>query len=515
MNKNLGELFRRRAYISPDVEAIVDLAAGQRFSYAELNQRINALAHSLAARGVKRGDHVAMLLFNAIEFVDTFYAAAKLGAVAVPLNWRLVADELAFILKDCGATSLIYGVEFIDAVADLHDRGGAATDITNWIEVGPADKRQVWADPYDSLISEGDTAEPDCPSDNDDLMFIMYTSGTTGLPKGVMHTHNTIFGAQNNVLTTMDLGPRDRYLIVLPLFHVGALTPIISAMHCGTSVVLMRQFDPVAMWDVIEKERIATTLAVPAMLNFMLTVPDFDKRDLSALRNILSGASPVPATLIEKYKAYGIEIEQVYGMTETGGPGCYIGGKDAIERAGSTGRGYMMTDVRVVDDDLNDVPPGEPGQILLRGDHNMIGYWNRPDATAETLRDGWLLTGDVAIMDVDGFVTIHDRIKDMVISGGTNIYPREVEEILLRHELVAEVSVIGRPDPEWGEVLIAYVVPARAGEEEPGVLDAFCLEHMARFKRPKAYKFVAELPKNNYGKVLKTTLRELDAKRGE
>jgi acyl-CoA synthetase (AMP-forming)/AMP-acid ligase II len=507
LNKNLGELFRRRAYITPDVEAIVDLAKDQRFSYAQVNERINALGHSLAARGVKRGDRVAMLLFNGIEFIDTFYAAAKLGAVAVPLNWRLVADELAFILKDCGATSLIYGVEFIDAVADLHDRGGAATDITNWIEVGPADKRQVWADPYDSLISEGDTAEPDCPSDNDDLMFIMYTSGTTGLPKGVMHTHNTIFGAQNNVLTTMDLGPRDRYLIVLPLFHVGALTPIISAMHCGTSVVLMRQFDPVAMWDVIEKERIATTLAVPAMLNFMLTVPDFDKRDLSALRNILSGASPVPATLIEKYKAYGIEIEQVYGMTETGGPGCYIGGKDAIERAGSTGRGYMMTDVRVVDDDLNDVPPGEPGQILLRGDHNMIGYWNRPDATAETLRDGWLHTGDVAIMDKDGFVTMHDRIKDMVISGGENVYPAEIENVLLQHDGVADVAVIGQPSEIWGESTFAVVVRKDDSTTEAEIMK-YCDGKMASFKAPKGVAFIDVIPRNPTGKPLKRVLRE-------
>jgi acyl-CoA synthetase (AMP-forming)/AMP-acid ligase II len=507
LNKNLGELFRRRAYITPDVEAIVDLSKDQRFSYSEVNERINALAHSLAARGVKRGDHVAMLLFNGIEFVDTFYAAAKLGAVAVPLNWRLVADELAFILKDCGATSLIYGAEFIDAVADLHDRVDGATDITNWIEVGPADKRQVWADPYDSLISDGDTAEPDCPSENDDLMFIMYTSGTTGLPKGVMHTHNTVFGAQNNVLTTMDLGPRDRYLIVLPLFHVGALTPVVSAMHCGTSVVLMRQFDPVGMWDVIEKERIATTLAVPAMLNFMLTVPDFDKRDLSALRNILSGASPVPVALIEKYKAYGIEIEQVYGMTETGGPGCYIGGKDAIERAGSTGRGYMMTDVRVVDDDLKDVPPGEPGQVLLRGDHNMIGYWNRPDATAETLRDGWLHTGDVAIMDADGFVTIHDRIKDMVISGGENVYPAEIENVLLQHDGVADVAVIGQPSETWGESTFAVVVRKDESTTEADIMK-YCDGKMAPFKAPKGVAFIDVIPRNPTGKPLKRVLRE-------
>ena len=506
MRCNLGDLLRRRADISPDLEAIVDLAADRRFTYRELNERINALAHALAAQGVQKGDRVALLMFNGIEFVDCLYAATKLGAVVVPLNWRLVADELSFILKDCGAETLVFGTEFAETVADIHGRGGD-TNVKWWIETGDAGQQQPWADAYDALFEQGEAREPDISAFDDDLVLIMYTSGTTGLPKGAMHTHSTVFGSLWNVLSTVDLRERDRYLVVLPLFHVGALTPIISNLYSGASVLLMRQFDPAEMWAVIERERVNTTIAVPAMLNFMLSVPDFDKRDISSLRAVLSGASPVPKALIEKYVEYGIEIHQVYGLTESGGPGCYLGGGDAIPRAGSTGRGYLLTDVRVVDADGNDVAPGEPGQVLLRGDHNMVGYWNRPDATAETLRDGWLHTGDLAVMDEEGFVTIHDRIKDMVISGGENIYPAELENVLLQHPAVADVAVIGQPSETWGEVPFAVIVARDEPPREADILQ-FCDGKMARFKIPKGVAFVDEIPRNPTGKPLKRVLRE-------
>jgi acyl-CoA synthetase (AMP-forming)/AMP-acid ligase II len=507
MNTNLGDLFRRRAFVSPDAEAIVDLAADKRYSFSRINQRINKLCHALTGLGVKQGDRIAVLTYNSVEFVDSFYAAAKLGAVAVPLNWRLVADELSFILRDCSATTLIYGTEFAEIANDLQVRGAPGTSVANWIEVGPADTRQPWALNYDDLVADCPASEPDLTGSDDDLMFIMYTSGTTGSPKGVMHSHRTICAASHNVLSTIDLGQRDRYLIVLPLFHVGALTPLLSCLYGGSSVTLMRQFDPAAMWQVMAKERISSTLAVPAMLNFMLMVPDFQNHDLSALRYILSGASPVPVALIQKYQALGIDIEQVYGMTETGGPGCYIGGKDAVERAGSTGRGYMLTEVRVADSEGRDVPPGEPGEILLRGDHNMVGYWNRPEATAETLRGGWLHTGDMAIMDKDGFVTIHDRIKDMVISGGENVYPAEIENIILQHDGVADVAVIGQSSEAWGESTFAVVV--RSDENTTAAdIQRFCDGKMASFKAPKGVAFVDEIPRNPTGKPLKRLLRD-------
>ncbi|MGI9415048.1 MAG: long-chain-fatty-acid--CoA ligase, partial [Hyphomicrobiales bacterium] len=507
MKCNIGDLLRRRATVSPDLEAIVDLDAGKRFSYAELNGRVDAMCHALADAGVGNGDRVALLMYNCVEFVDCFYAAAKLGAVTVPLNWRLVADELAFILKDSGASLLVFGSDFAEAAADIHGRGAEATDVTRWIEVGDARQGQSWSVPYDDLLGAGKALESEIAAFDDDLAFIMYTSGTTGLPKGAMHSHATAFGALWNVLATIDLRERDRYLIVLPLYHVGALTPLMSNLYCGASVTLMRQFDPAGMWETIESERITTTIAVPAMLNFMLSVPGLEARDITALRAIMSGASPVPVALIEQYFRIGIEIHQVYGLTESGGPGCYLGGADAMAHAGSAGRGYLMTDVRVVDADGNDVAPGEPGEVLLRGDHNMLGYWNRPEATAETLRDGWLHTGDVAIRDQDGFVTIHDRIKDVVISGGENVYPAEVENVLLQHPDVADVAVIGQQSAAWGECTFAVVVRRNDAVQEADIL-AFCDGKMARFKVPKAAAFVDEIPRNPTGKPLKRVLRE-------
>jgi len=507
MKQNIGDLLRRRATISPNLDAVVDLATDQSFTYAQLNARVNAMCSALAGAGIGKGDRVALLMFNGLEFVECFYAIAKLGAVTVPLNWRLVAAELEFILKDSGAGTLVYGSDFAEVTADIHERGPDRTDITTWIEAGDASQRHLWSLAYDHLRADCAAAEPDGHGDDTDLAFIMYTSGTTGLPKGVMHSHATAFASLSNVLATIDIRESDRYLNALPLFHVGALTPLMSNLFCGSCVVLMRQFDPAAMWDVIEAERITGTLAVPAMLNFMLAVPEIDSRDISSLRGILSGASPVPVSLIERYFDIGIEIHQVYGLTESGGPGCFLGSSDALARAGSTGRGYLLTDVRVIDAEGNDVPPGEPGQILLRGDHNMVGYWNRPEATAETLKDGWLYTGDVAIRDEDGFVTIHDRIKDVVISGGENVYPAEVENVLLQHPDISDVAVIGQESATWGECTFAVVVRANDSLRESDVL-AFCDGKMGRFKVPKAAAFVDEIPRNPTGKPLKRVLRE-------
>ena len=507
MDYNLGDLLRRRAAISPGHDALVDLAADSRFSFAELNERVNATCHALKGLGVRKGDRVALLMLNSVEFVDCFFAAAKLGAIAVPLNWRLVADELAFILKDCGAQTLVFGSELAEIVEDIHGRGSEGSEIRNWIEVGERAQRQAWATSYDDLLAGADNSEPEIVARGDDLVFIMYTSGTTGQPKGAMHSHATVNAALLTVLSTIDFRERDRYLIVLPLFHVGALMPIISTLYAGATAVVMRQFNPAQMWQVIESETITGTLAVPAMLNVMLTVPEFQSRDISALRSVISGAAPVPVALIQKYQDIGIEIHQVYGLTESGGPGCYLGPADAVAHVGSTGRGYMLTDIRLIDEQGNDVAPGEPGQVIMRGHHNMVGYWNRPDATAETLRDGWLHTGDVAIRDEDGFVTIHDRIKDMIISGGENVYPAEVENVLLQHPDVADVAVIGQPSERWGESAFACVVRKSDALQEADLL-AHCDGKLARFKLPKGVTFIDEIPRNPTGKPLKRVLRE-------
>ena len=295
--------------------------------------------------------------------------------------------------------------------------------------------------------------------------------------------------------------------MLLPLFHVGALTPMLGTVYKGNSMVILRNFDPVKTWSLIEEERITTTLAVPAMLAFMLQVPEFQRFNWSSLRYITSGAAPVPVTTINAYMDLGIEIHQVYGMTETCGPACLIGPDDAIHHVGSTGKSFFHTRVRIVDDQGNDLPPGEAGEILVRGPHIMKEYWGRPEATAETLVDGWLHTGDVAIMDADGFVTIQDRIKDMIISGGENVYPAEIENILLQHPDIADAAVIGQDSEKWGESPLAIVVSKNPALDQEQVL-AYCDGKLARYKLPKGVIFIDEIPRNPSGKILKRVLRE-------
>ncbi|MFV1992159.1 MAG: long-chain fatty acid--CoA ligase, partial [Acidimicrobiales bacterium] len=504
MENNLGLFLTKRAMLNPDMDGVVDIATGRTFSYRTLNERCNQIAHALTALGVTKGDRVALLALNCSEYMETFFALGKIGAVGVPLNVRLVPDELSFILKDAGATVLLYTPEFTASVTALQERGESGTDISTWIQIG-GDAKPDFALSYASIQADCSTAEPEIVAADDDLVFIMYTSGTTGLPKGVMHTHNSSIWAAITIGATADMHLDDRFLISLPLFHVGALAPAITAVYQGATPVLARMFDPTQTWEVIGSEKITTTLLVPAMLNVMLSVFDSDKHDLSSLRWCMSGAAPVPVNLIEAYVELGVEIHQVYGLTETCGPACLIGPADAIRKAGSTGQAFFHTNVKVIDADGNECAPNEPGEILVAGPHLMVGYWNRDDATAETMKDGWLHTGDVAIQDEEGFIYIQDRIKDLIISGGENIYPAEIENVILGHDLVGDVAVIARPDEKWGETPLACVVKTDPSLTEQDVLD-YCNDKIARFKLPKGVVFVDEIPRNPTGKALKRIL---------
>lgn len=504
MESNIGLFLAKRARLSPNLEGWVDVATERRFSFAELNARSNRTANALANLGVKKGDRVALLLMNSVEFCESFFAIAKLGAVCVPLNWRLVPDELAFILKDSGSTHLIYGEEFSGMAKDLHARGVEGTDVKEWICLGAEDGI---SHSYDAVTAKASDAEPPLVASGGDHLYIMYTSGTTGLPKGVVHTHDTAMWACITINATADMHYADRYLTMLPMFHVGALTPITLNVYSGVTSIVGRAFDPSEAWRIIQDEKVTTMLAVPAMLGFMLQVPAKDEVDTSTLRWCMSGAAPVPVALIESFDKIGIEIHQIYGLTETCGPACLISPEDSIARAGSTGKAFFHTNVRIVDDQGKDVPAGENGEVVVQGPHIMKEYWNRADATAETIKDGWLHTGDVAMMDEDGFVYIQDRKKDMIISGGENVYPAEVENVILTHDGVKEVAVIGQPSEKWGESPLAVVVKSDDGLTATDVLD-HCQGKLARFKQPRTVEFIEEIPRNPSGKALKRLLRD-------
>lgn len=507
MKNNIGLVLTRRAEYNPDREGYVDSQSGLRLTFKELNDRTNQAANALVDLGVSRGDRVGIMMMNSAEFIEVYFAIAKIGGVVVPLNWRLVADELEFILKDSGTTTLIFGNEFEGLATDLNGRGDK-TDVQHWLHSAEGDSSSQYAQDYEALRNAASADEPECLAEDDDLLYIMYTSGTTGLPKGVVHSHNTMLWAMLTFQATADLHDADRYLAALPMFHVGSLTPVTLNVYCGVTSVVMREFDPVRAWELFGEEKITNALLVPAMLNFMIQVENLDRFDYSTLRWIQSGASPLPVSLIQQYADVGIDIHQIYGLTESCGPACLILGQDAMERIGSTGRAFFHTDVRIVDEDGDDVEPDVQGEVWVKGRHIMIEYWNRPDATAETItQNGWLRTGDVATVDEDGFIYIQDRIKDMIISGGENVYPAEIENVILTHPDVAEVAVIGQPSEKWGESPFAVVVRKSDSLSEADVL-SHCDGKLARFKLPTGAAFIELLPRNANGKVLKRNLRE-------
>lgn len=507
MTNNIGELLSRRAALSGPREAYVDSVSGLRLTFEQLNGRCNQIANALLESGVKPGDRVGILLKNSPEFLEAYFGIAKIGAVVVPINWRLIPDELEFILKDSGVTSLIFGDEFIENITELHSRKGK-TDINQWLVVSESGNTADFSKDYTAFREGGSAAEPLIQAENDDLLFIMYTSGTTGLPKGVVHTHATTQAALQTLIVSIDTRLGDVALVALPIFHVGALTPVTAYVYCGVTSVVVRDFNPALTWKLIEDEKITSGMLVPAMLNFMLQVPSVNEYDFSSVRSFLAGAAPLPVSLIEKYYELGIEIHQIYGLTETCGPACVIDSDNAMNKMGSAGQGFYHTKIRIMDESGQECDPGEPGEIWVSGAHIMKEYWNRPDATAETLTpDGWLRTGDVASMDEDGYVTIKDRLKDMIISGGENVCPAEIENIILGHPDVADVAVIGQPSKRWGESPLAVVVGKTKSLAEPDILK-YCDGKLSRFKQPKGVVFIDQIPRNPSGKVLKRVLRE-------
>ncbi|MDD2735388.1 MAG: long-chain fatty acid--CoA ligase [Desulfuromonadaceae bacterium] len=531
MKNNIANILRKRAFMHPQKEAFVDLGCGNRLSYSEYNLGTNRAANVLVNLGVGKGDRVALLLQNSADYMELFFAIAKIGAICVPLNWRLSADELVYILKDSGACILLFGAGFRKVVADIHNRPSDSTDVQRWLQLsgvsasieanstnavdvqrwlqlgGASDVVEAFATSFEDLRCQACDDELNPVGFEDDPLYIMYTSGTTGLPKGAIHTHNTVMWAIASMAATWEMRQSDRFLVALPLFHVGALSPALMAVYCGITAVVPSGFDAVGFWKVIEAERVTNSLVVPVMLTSMLQVPEKALCDHSSLRWVAVAGAPVPISLLDAYRTCGVELQQLYGLTEACGPGCQLTGDDVARKVGSAGKPFLHNDVRVVDVTGKDVAPGERGELIIQGKHVMLGYWNLPDATAATLRDGWLHTGDVVIVDEEGFVFIVDRMKDMIISGGENIYPAEIEKVISNLPGVTGVAIIGQPDPKWGETPVAFIECNDPSLTEEMVIK-FCVGKLASYKIPKAMKFVDVLPRTSTGKLKKTVLRE-------
>ncbi|MFH1137037.1 MAG: long-chain-fatty-acid--CoA ligase [Pseudomonadota bacterium] len=499
MKINIGGFLSKRALLSPNKEALV--CESTRRTFSELNLRSNRLAAFMKAKGVGYGDRVAVLALNDPEYYEIYFGLGKIGAVMVPVNHRLAGPEIQYILSDCEARVLIFGKEFTEVVNSIR------AAIPARALIGLAEQTPDWAEKYETLLQAASAAEPELVGGDDDTLTILYTSGTTGRPKGAELTHAGYFGTSVTLKSTFgDIG--DTLLMPLPLFHIGALAPVPMVIHFGMKTVLQRAFDPKNFLELLIQEKVTWFGSVPQILMFLRQVPNFMEYDWSRVRMILVYAAPVPVTLIKDYAAVGIEVRQLYGMTECTGPATVIDSEHAIHKAGSCGLPFFHTDIRVVDDQGRDVQPDQMGEVLIRGNNLMKGYWNQPKATADAIKDEWLYSGDIAKVDADGFLYIMDRKKDMIISGGENIYPAEIEDYLLQHPALADAAVIGYQDPKWGEAVKAVVVlkpgTSLTGEE----LIEWCQGKIGKFKIPKQVVITEAIPRTPTGKILKRVLRE-------
>lgn len=503
----LAEWFRRRAARAPERPALT--FENRTWSYGEMQVQIERLAAVLAAAGIKAGERVAYLGANHPTMLFSLFACARIGAIQVPLNFRLSAPELAAIVQDCGATGVMADTQYAPVLESVRDSLPCTrwwctdADRPGWDALLPAMARPL---PESLPVSGAD----------DDVVALIYTSGTTGRPKGVMLSNRNFWTNNLNLALANDMTSQDVTLACAPLFHVGGLCVVLlPTLMCGGHLILQGGFEPLAYLEAIQRHKVTLSFAVPAMLLFASQHTQFGAIDLSSLRLIAVGGAPVPEPLLLAYQARGIPLSQGYGMTEATAGVTFLDARRAASKLGSCGKPLMLTEVKIVDAEGNTlVEPHARGEICMRGGNITRGYWNRSDETAKALdAEGWLHSGDGAYVDEEGFYTICDRIKDMIISGGENIYPAEIESLLYEHPAIAEVAVIGAPDERWGErvLVIAALKPGAALSFEQ--LIQFVEPRLARYKLPRELHVLDAMPRNANGKIVKTELRQRFAQR--
>lgn len=464
---------------------------GQTITWAELDASVDNMVCALDELGVGQGDRVACLASNRPEFYSTFYACSRIGAIFVSLNVRWTSREMDYILADSGARTLITESAFADLVGSLETRD-----------------RLVVLD-LDDGVDTSHRVPTRSPAAFEDPVAILYTSGTTGLPKGAALSHANVFFVVQNILRAFDFTRDDRHLVVLPLCFTGGIITLSQPVICsGGTIYLEKTFDPAQTLERIPDEQITVFFAAPAVLQLLRLHETFDADCLHSLKLIVAGAAPVPEPLLDFYDATGVPIAQGYGCTEGGGFNVCLLPADAKRMIGSAGRACMHTDVKVVDDSGNPAAVDTPGEVLLRGPTVMGEYWENPDATASAFDGDWLRTGDIGRIDDEGFLTIVDRMKDMIITGGMNVYPAEVEAHLYGHPLIAEVAVVGMPHDVFGETVVAIAVVKDDGALSLEEIRSFCADHLADYKIPRRLELISSLPRNVSGKVLKFELRD-------
>jgi long-chain acyl-CoA synthetase len=505
-----ADIIYRNAVLYPDSEAFV--YGSERTSFKRFNERVNRLIHGLQALGIHKGDVIGILSWNRLEYPEVFGAAMKGGFILAHFNPRLQAEELIHVINDSEARVVFLGPEFVEIVDRIHKRLSKAE---LFLTFGNAE-RQMMA--YREVL-ESHSEEPEPNIREEDPLVIFYTSGTTGIPRGAIYTHRQKM--ENTYIKALDIGVEfgDRHLVVLPMFHIGGDSHIWPFFLMGGCNVIMPRpsFDPAEALQMIAEEQITDVHIVPTQLISLLNLPDIEQYDLHCLKRIWYAASPMPTEVLKRgLSVFGPIFMQGYGQTESGPDVTVLSranhrysgeSTEAQSVLASCGQPCIRVHVRIVDEAGRDVEAGTIGEIIVESKRIMTAYWRKPDETKETIRDGWLYTGDMGYYDEKGFIYIADRKKDMIITGGENVYPKQVEDVLYRHPAVKEAAVIGVPDPYWVERVHALVVlkeNAQAAEED---IISFCKEHIAHYKAPKSVEFVESLPKNPQGKILKREIR--------
>ena len=506
----IADIIRTHGAARPDAVALE--AEGGSITFGELDARSNRAANALRAAGVGPGDRVAFIDKNGAEWFDVTFGLAKIGAVNVAVNWRLAPAEMAQIIDDAQARVVIVGPDFVGHIEKIE---AGLERIDTVVAIGGHARWPA----YDEWVAAQPADDPGVTTTGDDVAFQLYTSGTTGLPKGVMLTNDNFFKGVGGISDQWRLTAESVNLAMMPMFHIAGAGWAMVGLYHGAATVVLRDIDPARILQVIPEFRVTNAFMVPAVIQFLLMTPGVESTDFSSLRTLVYGASPITdKVLVAGIETFRCEFIQVYGLTETTGAITQLDGADHDPEnrphlLRSCGRPYPWVEMRAVDGAGQDVPVGEVGELWTRSHQNMVGYWNNPAATAEAVTpDGWFRTGDAGYLDADGFVYLHDRVKDMIVSGGENVYPAEVENVLAKHPAVADVAVIGVPDEQWGEAVKAIVVlePEAAATVDTIEADliAFARESLAGYKLPKSIDVEEVLPRNPSGKLLKRELRE-------
>lgn len=502
---NIGTWLFKRSLISPDRPAI--LFEDRVLTYVRMNARVNRFCHAMTAMGLAVGDRVGVLSRNCPEFLEVYFACAKLGLIFVPMNFRLAPPEIAYQIDDSSPRLLCFQPDLGPQVKGSERFVHAA--LPAYVRWGPADDGAVRS--YEAFLETGIEKEPDVPEGAVTLetpQMIMYTSGTTGTPKGALLSHQKTLFNTLNAQIYFDLYSRDIMLVAMPLFHSGGLNIMaVPTLYVGGKVILHSQFDPSAFLDAVEVHRVTQAMVVPTMLNTILKEARPEERDLSSLRSVLIGGEPVSAAIMHEARDKGLPVRQIFGQTETSIE-LWVPEEKAREKAGAVGLPVFHSDVRVVNEKGDPVGPGEIGEIVVKGPIQMTAYWNLPEETAETMRQGWLHTRDLGRIDEDGFIYAVDRMGDMYISGGENVYPAEVERVLMSHPKVFEAAIVGVPDERWGMSGRAFIRPRDGMTIEFEEMVSFLRERVAAYKIPKTMELVSEFPKTASGKIQKTKLKK-------